>query len=163
VLVNDLVRVEFITSSVHNAVWNAYSSLNIMLILTVITNVALFVLGLCAFLLQSRRLILVIAFTIPLIGALLWVTDGTVYGLWITARDVCDASAAYIASPTQEQLASQISLELVPCLDPRAAKDLAENGKHAYVAMIQRANSIITGCLLLYDSCPSVIPIPQAV
>lgn len=134
-----------------------------MLILTVITNVALFVLGLCAFLLQSRRLILVTAFSIPFIGVLLWATDGTVYGLWITAKDLCDASATYTANPVKEQLASQISLELVPCLDPLAAMDLAVNGKHAYVAMIQRVNSIITGCLLPHCSWPAVSLLPQAV
>ena len=145
VLANDLGRVSNTSEAVNTQLSSAYTSLVIMIAINAAAMIMCAGLACAAITRRSRGLMLMAAFVLAAAGVVFWSTDAFVYGLWISAKDVCGAAAVYVDSTLGERLASQISLELVPCLHYLAAGDLADSGKQAYTDLMQRANSLLRG------------------
>lgn len=141
----DLERVDAVTSGVYNETWNAYAALTILGTITGTATAAVLAVMVLAFVLESRRLMLVSVFALPLAGIILWTSNGTLYGFWLTAHDICSASSDYVASSASERLMAQFAADVIPCPAPAAAATAAEEGRTAYVALIQHANAVISG------------------
>jgi hypothetical protein len=137
-----------VSASAHNAMWNAFSVFNFLVIVSTTFHCAIFVLAASSLGLESRKLMLCVVFVLPIAGMLLWSTGAATYGLWIASKDVCAASVSYFndqADGIGSRLSDAVRAQLVPCPAPKSAALLELNGKQAYLALVRRANLLVSG------------------
>lgn len=130
---------------VRNAVRHAYDTLQLFVIFASATSAAIFVIAACAIAFESRTLVAVTLLTLPVVSMLLWSAGVVVFGLWISAKDVCGASALYLEPDTEPAARQALQRLLVPCSQPVAASTVARSTKRAHVSLVQRANKLISG------------------
>ena len=148
VLEADLQRTGSISSIVHSEMSSMYVALLALMILVVLVNSGICVLALCSVSYSSRRMMALAILLLPLGGMLLWATDTLAYAAWISAKDICNASSAFVAASSQQQLASQVTVDFVPCVHYLAMDDLANSGRDTFVKLMQRSNTLIQGMIM---------------
>lgn len=124
---------------------HAYDTLQLFVIFASTTSAAVFAVAACAIAFDSRRLVAVALLALPVVSMLLWSTGVVVFGLWISAKDVCGASAVYLDAETRADVRQELQRLLVPCSQTGAAAAVARSGKSAHLSLVQRANDLITG------------------
>jgi hypothetical protein len=145
VMTTDLGRVDNISGEVHQQLESAYDGFLALVVVNVLLSASTALLALVAFSCGSGKLRVAALMLLPLSGILLWITGAVTFALWISARDICNASSDYISISPAARLDSQVSMELVPCAHYLAANDLAGSGRQMYTDLMQRANTLITG------------------
>jgi hypothetical protein len=152
-VLSQLEIVNSVSSSVHSSSRNAFTAFIFMIVLSTVLNSAIFILAAFSLGFENRKLMMITAFSLPIAAFLLWCTVAATYGVWISAKDICSASALYSGSGSSS-ITDAIQTRLAPCPAPQSAALLGEHGKRAYLALVRRANQLVSGTyLLLWITC----------
>lgn len=123
---------------------NASDSQGVLLILVLLLALTFLGISTMGALKESPKLVLVGALSAPLIAIVLWCAAGITYAVWIHSKDMCDASAAYLAAGASARQSSQLRT-MLPCPDQTAAAQLGDGMRHSVAAFTNAANNVITG------------------